>query len=68
MQRFFADEWDEFIRNCDFTDSELDVIKLLRRGWAEEDIASELYTSRSTIKRRKRSIVNKIKRYLLIHA
>lgn len=65
MRKFFADEWDDLIKNCGFTDSELEVIKFLRRGWVEEDIAAEMYVSRSTVKRRKHSIVTKITHYLL---
>lgn len=65
MRKFFADEWETFITHCGFTDSELEVITLLRRGWHEEDIAAETYTSRSTVKRRKKSIAIKISHFLV---
>lgn len=53
-------EWEEFIQNCEFTDDELEVIPLIRRGWALVDIAYELCISESTLKRRKRKIEYKI--------
>jgi DNA-binding NarL/FixJ family response regulator len=65
MRKFFADEWEIFITHCGFTYSELEVITLLRRGWHEEDIAAETYTSRSTVKRRKKSIAIKISHFLV---
>lgn len=67
MQKFFNDEWELFIKHCGFTDSEMEVVALLRRGWHEEDIAAETYTSRSTVKRRKKSIAIKISHYLVNH-
>ena len=62
---FYADEWREFLNNIDFTDDERSIIDLVRRGWAQEDIAAELYISRATVTRRYRSITNKIVRYVL---
>lgn len=62
---FYANEWNEFIENIDFTDDELKIIELVRRGWCQEDIAAELYCSRRTIARRYTSITNKIVHYVL---
>lgn len=62
---FYADEWNEFLENIDFTDKELRIIALVRRGWYQEDIASELYICRRTVARCYSSITNKIMRYLL---
>lgn len=62
---FYPEEWDSFINNCDFTDIELDIIKLTRRGWVIADIAAELYLSESTVKRRRKSIDRKILHYII---
>ena len=62
---FYPEEWESFINNCDFTDSEAEIIKLTRRGWAIADIAAELYLSESTVKRRRKSIDSKILHYIL---
>lgn len=64
---FYKDEWDGIINNCDFTDIEIKIIELLRRGWCLIDIAEELYISLSTVKRRKKSIENKIIHYIVLH-
>ena len=62
--RFYKDEWDLFLENCGFTDDEYEIIPLLRKGWALADVAAELNISDSTLKRRKKSIENKIIRYI----
>lgn len=62
--KFFKDEWDLFEQNCGFTDDEMEVVKLLRRGWYGFDIAAELNISVSTFKRRKKRIEQKIIRYI----
>ena len=62
---FYPEEWESFINNCDFTDSEAEIIKLTRRGWAIADIAAELYLSEATVKRRRKSIDRKILHYIL---
>lgn len=62
---FYPEEWTEFLDKIDFTDYERKIIELVRRGWNQEDIAAELYTSRATIARRYTSITNKIVRYVL---
>ena len=62
--RFFNDEWELFVKNCGFTDDELEIIPYLRRGWACVDIAEEISMSLSTLKRRRKRIGNKIIRYL----
>lgn len=61
---FYPEEWKEFIDNCDFTDQELKVIELIRRGWFVPDIAAELYISDSTVKRLRKKIANKILHYI----
>lgn len=63
--QFDRKEWEEFLDNIDFTDDEVKVISLTRRGWKQEDIASELYISRRTVSRRYTSIMSKIVRYVL---
>ena len=63
---FLKCEWEEFIENCDFTDDELEILPLIRRGWSQIDIATELCISNSTLKRRIKSIKNKITKYILI--
>lgn len=65
--KFFADEWEIFIEHCGFTDNELEIIKFLRRGWYAIDIAEELNICKRTVEYRKKSIKNKITRYLLKH-
>lgn len=61
---FYNDEWELFVEHCGFTDFELEIVKLLRRGWYEVDIAAELNVSQSTITKHKRKIKNKILRYI----
>lgn len=62
---FYANEWNEFLENIDFTDEEKQVIELVRRGWCQEDIAAEMHCSRRTVARRYTSITNKIVHYVL---
>ena len=59
---FYADEWEDFEQNCGFTDDELEIVRLLRRGWYIVDIAAELNISERTVNRRKKNIKNKIMR------
>ena len=61
---FLKSEWEDFFECCGFTDDELEVIPFLRKGWALVDIAAELCISDSTLKRRKRKIINKIIKYV----
>ena len=63
--KFYFDEWEEIIKNCGFTDDELNVVALLRRGWYAVDIAEELSISKRTVERRKKCIKQKITRYML---
>lgn len=62
--KFFNDEWEEFLEHCGFSDDELEIIPLMRRGWAGSDIAAELSISDRTLARRKNSIIDKITRYI----
>jgi DNA-binding NarL/FixJ family response regulator len=64
IKKFFNDEWESFIENCGFTDDELEIVKFLRRGWAQVDIAAELCISLSTLTRRKKRISEKILRFM----
>ena len=61
---FYNDEWELIINNCGFTDDELEIVKFLRRGWAQADIAAEVCISRRTLVRRKKSITKKIIHYI----
>ena len=64
---FYKDEWNAILNNCDFTDIEIKIIELIRRGWCLIDISEELYLSLSTVKRRKKNIENKIIHYIVLH-
>lgn len=64
---FYKEEWDNILTKCDFTDIELDIIRLIRKGWCLIDISAELYVSLSTVKRRKKSIENKIIHYIMLN-
>lgn len=61
---FFNDEWEMFVANCGFTDDELQVVHLLRKGWCIVDISEELNISHSTAARRRKRIGQKIIRYI----
>lgn len=63
MFRCYSNEWEEYIANCDFTDGELEIIKYMRKEWAQSDIAAELHISLSTLKRRVKRIYLKIINY-----
>lgn len=63
--QFLKEDWEEFLQNIDFTDNELKIIPLIRRGWFLVDIAAELDISVSTVKRRTTSITNKTVAYIL---
>ena len=60
MLRFYNNVWEKYISHCGFTDDELEIVKFLRRGWAQADIAAELCVSLSTLKRRIKRIYLKI--------
>lgn len=63
MFKCYEGEWEKHISNCGFTDDELEVIKFMRKGWAQADIAAELCVSLSTLKRRVKRIYLKIINY-----
>ena len=64
---FYADEWDEFIEHCDFTNIELQIIHLKRTTeFRNIDIAEEIGCSEKTIIRRCKRIASKIIRYISI--
>lgn len=60
--RYYKDEWDDYVLNCGFTDDELKIVGLMRRGWYAIDIAEELGYSLRTITRRQADIKAKIRR------
>lgn len=62
--KFYNDEWEEFLEHCGFSDDELELIKFLRKEWAQVDIAEELCISVPTLTRRKKRITEKIIRYI----
>jgi DNA-binding NarL/FixJ family response regulator len=64
-QKFLDDEWEEFTTHCGFTDDEIEILPYLKRGWYGVDIAAELNISHSTFKRRKKSIEDRIAKYLI---
>lgn len=63
--KYHKDEWETFLVNCDFTDNELEIIPLLRRGWSGVRISLELSISTATLSRRKDSIEEKISHYYI---
>ena len=63
--KFLDDEWEEFMSHCGFTDDEKEIVHYLRKGWYGMDIAFELNISRSTFKRRKKDIEERITKYIL---
>lgn len=65
MFRCYINEWKEYIDNCGFTEDELEIIKFMRKEWAQSDIAAELCISLSTLKRRIKRIYLKIINYNL---
>lgn len=62
---FYPEEWRTFIRECDFTELELNIIDLTRKGWYIADIAQELFVSERTVKRRRKSIADKILHHII---
>lgn len=64
MRRFDMpkSEYERVLDECGFTDSEKAVLALKRRGWANADVAEELYVSLRTVNRRVRSIKEKLDR------
>ena len=61
---FFNDEWELFVKNCGFSDDELEIIPYIRRGWAQADISAEICVSISTVARRTKKISEKIVRFI----
>lgn len=47
-------------RDCGFTDDEITILRLCGRGWCYAKIADEQHCSVEVVKRRVRSIKNKI--------
>ena len=64
MRRFDMpkSEYERVLDECGFTDSEKQVLALKRRGWANADVAAEMYVSLRTVNRRVHSIKEKLDR------
>ena len=64
MRRFDMpkSEYERVLDECGFTDSEKQVLALKRRGWANADVAAEMYVSLRTVNRRVHSIKEKMDR------
>ncbi len=57
---FTKTEFDYFIERCGFTDEELKVLELKRRGLTNITIAADMYVCERTVLRRVKSIKKKI--------
>jgi DNA-binding NarL/FixJ family response regulator len=49
-----------FLNECGFTDDEKEIFLMLRRGWYYTKIAQHVFVSEMTVKRRVKSIKQKI--------
>ena len=61
---FYPHEWDALYSKCGFTDEELEVIRLRRKGFLYTQIADELGYSVKTIERRVKKIKQKILKFM----
>jgi len=57
-------EYDHFLEQCPFTDEEIEIFKLRRRGKSVCKMSMDMNLSERTIKRRIKSINNKLIRVL----
>lgn len=57
---FNKNEYDFFLNNCCFTDRQIDIINLKRKGKSIVQISLELFISESTVKRELSKIRYKI--------
>ena len=57
---FYADEWQDFVLNCGFTDEEMPIVELLRQEKSDIYIYTTLYISKSVYYRKKKRIKKKI--------
>jgi len=62
MFDFSYNEYQRFIERCPFTDEEIEILNMKRRGKSNIDISMRLHISERTVTRRLRSIQNKILR------
>ncbi len=62
---FTQAEYEWFVQRAGFTDDELSVLHLKRRGWYNLQVADELNISERTVKRRVCAIKAKIMKTLL---
>lgn len=57
---FTKKEFDYFLENAGFTDEEINILELKRRGLYNIRIATDLYVSERTVLRRVKTIKKKI--------
>lgn len=67
LQSFSKQEWLYFMDNIDFSNEEIEIIKLIRQGFRQIDIAEDLSLCESTIKRKYKKILGKIDRFVLFN-
>jgi DNA-binding NarL/FixJ family response regulator len=57
---FNKSEYEYFLENCNFTDRQLEIFNLRRKGLTYIQMSFELHLSESTLKREVKRIKNKI--------
>lgn len=57
---FNKSEYEYFIENCNFTDRQIEILNMRRKGLSIVQISMELFISERTINREIKSIKNKI--------
>jgi len=57
---FNKSEYDYFIENCNFTDRQIDILNLRRKGVSILAISSRMFISERTVNREIKKIKNKI--------
>ena len=57
---FNKSEYEYFIENCNFTDRQIEILNMRRKGLSIIQISMELFISERTINREIKSIKNKI--------
>lgn len=61
---FTKGEYDYFIENCGFTDRQIEILNMRRRGMSIVEISMKIHLSPRTIDREIRKIKNKIIRVI----
>ena len=62
---FTLSEYNYFLKECPFTDLEKEILGLRRKEKSITEISMKLNISKSTVDRRIKSIINKIKKSIL---